>query len=114
MVSARERESQWSSSAGPSWTDRVTGSLVAQYGRWACGWRWARDEGEIGGGPITSWCCPSHSIASPDVTAARVGDALVEWREWLEELGTRFAGCALPASPGTTQHDAWERAVPNL
>jgi hypothetical protein len=76
------------------WETAITEALVARFGRWACGWRWARDEGTIGGGPVGAWCCPSHSLSTPEATADRIEDALGEWRRWLETLDARFATLA--------------------
>jgi hypothetical protein len=73
------------------WEDAITRALVGRYGRWACGWRWARGEGSVGGGVIQAWCCPSHSLSTPEETAKRAADGLLEWRAWLELLATRFA-----------------------
>ncbi|PWW63447.1 hypothetical protein DFQ13_104439 [Actinokineospora spheciospongiae] len=73
-----------------SWTDAMTAGLVAHHGPWVAGWRWARDEGEIGGGPITAWCCPEHSVTTPAETLARVDAAVREWRAWVERLAVEF------------------------
>ncbi|MEV7547948.1 cell filamentation protein Fic, partial [Streptomyces sp. NPDC089915] len=67
-------------------TDRVTALLVSRYGRWACGW----DHSNHFGGPVETWCCPSHSVAEARDTAERVVTCLLEWRDWLEDLAERF------------------------
>lgn len=95
-------------------TSEVTALLAARYGRWACGWDWAVGEGG-GGGVVTSWCCTSHSVGEPEVTAANVVASLLEWRDWLEELADRFEQLAPP--DGTDAEDrSWhlERAATRL
>jgi hypothetical protein len=74
----------------PSWETSITHALVREYGTWACGWRWARDEGSIGGGPVASWCCPSDSWTTREETAKRVQASLRDWRCWIEKLCSRF------------------------
>jgi hypothetical protein len=103
------------SAKSEAWEEAITIALVQRYGRWACGWRWAGDEGSIGGGPIHSWCCPSHSLSTPAETAARVKSALVEWRAWLELLATRFVELA-PREPTNTEvvSRSFEHAVVHL
>ncbi|MTD13383.1 hypothetical protein GIS00_05405 [Nakamurella sp. YIM 132087] len=68
----------------------MSDALVAAYGPWARGWRFSVDDGEFSTGPVTSWCCTYHSIASPEVTLVRVSLALVEWRSWLEHIRRTF------------------------
>ena len=115
LISLSDDSPSWEvRSARPGWSDSITRALVTQFGRWACGWRWARDEGEIGGGPVSYWCCSTHSIGTLDETLIRVAGALVEWREWLEQLAGRYEGFALPAEPSAAQLAAWERAVAQL
>ena len=92
-----------------SWEESITKALVERYGRWACGWRWARDEGSIGGGPVSAWCCPQHSWSTPAETAERVQAALGEWRGWIETLALRFAELG-PGSDGDVD-GAFEKAV---
>ena len=67
-------------------------AFVAAYGRWALGWRWARDEGSIGGGVVSSWCCHSHTVQghSDEAIATRAAAALREWRAWIERLVVLF------------------------
>ena len=89
--------------ASSAWTDSMTTALVGHYGSWAVGWRWAPDEGELGGGPVGVWCCPPHSIGGQDETLAKVAAALCDWRAWLTELAARFAAT-----------DDWHAAVLDL
>jgi hypothetical protein len=83
-----------------TWQGRVEQAIALAFARafgpWVNGWRWARDEGSIGGGPIGAWCCASHSVQprgerDPTPTAQRAARAVVEWRRWLETLQTTFA-----------------------
>ena len=104
----------WSHGAGRDWTDAMTRALVERFGRWVLGWRWAHDEGDIGGGPVGSWCCPRDSITSPDATLARVATALCEWRAWLEDLAERFDRYRLDSAPAQDRQDVWERAAVHL
>lgn len=94
-----------SAELGDVWTQWMTRALVGHYGRWVTGWRWARDEGELGGGPIGSWCCPAHSIGTAAQTIDRVVAAVREWRDWLVELAATFDRFPL---------SAWDRAVVEL
>lgn len=61
-----------------AWSDAMTRVLVEHYGPWAAGWRWARGEGDVDGGPVGAWCCPHDSIttaaATRDPRAGRLGD----------------------------------------
>ncbi|MFJ9753262.1 cell filamentation protein Fic, partial [Streptomyces chartreusis] len=92
----------------------MTEALVDHYGRWVLGWRWARDEGDIGGGPIGSWCCPRDSITSPEETLARVMAALCEWRAWLEALAEHFDRFRLDDVPVEDRRGVWESAAVDL
>lgn len=110
---------RWAAEVGARWGDAMTRALVGHYGAWAGGWRWARDEGDIDGGPVGAWCCPRHSITTPEATVAAVVAGLVEWRGWLEDLAERFARfLPLPAAgPDGGDHAraaACERAVAHL
>jgi hypothetical protein len=97
------------------WTDTVTGALVERFGPWAVGWRWARDEGEIGGGPVGAWCCPHDSLTAPEETAHRVLGALADWRAWLEELAALVDRLAPPpGADAPARRDAFERATVRL
>ncbi|MFG1694539.1 hypothetical protein [Nonomuraea sp. NPDC049309] len=60
------------------WADAMSYALVARYGRWVLGRRWSHDEGDFDGGPVGAWCCPGHSIGTPEETIARVAEALCE------------------------------------
>jgi hypothetical protein len=76
-------------------TDEVTARLAERFGPWVSGWRWARDEGDFGGGPVSSWCCPPHSYwreheRTLEPTGRRILAALGEWRAWIETLAARF------------------------
>lgn len=106
--------SEWSRSEGRPWADAMAYALVDHYGRWTVGWRWAHDEGDFDGGPVGSWCCPEHSITTPEETHARVADALCEWRAWLESLAGRFEAYPLSLADLDDQRILWERAARNL
>ncbi|MFE7108077.1 hypothetical protein ACFU98_15020 [Streptomyces sp. NPDC057575] len=58
----------------------MASALAEHCGRWTVGRRWAHDEGDFDEGPVGNWCCPSHSITTPEETLARVTAALCEWR----------------------------------
>ncbi|MCU0866180.1 MAG: Fic family protein [Planctomycetes bacterium] len=74
-------------------------AIVATCGPWAAGWRWCRDEGSLGGGVVSAWCCPLHSlVGGDDAIAARALDAVDEWRAWLVHLADVFE--ALRPRPG--------------
>ncbi|MFC0029962.1 hypothetical protein ACFFMM_10550 [Micromonospora chaiyaphumensis] len=93
------------------WLANVSAGLVDRYGRWAVGWRWSVGEGDLDGGPVGSWCCFSHSVTTPEATATTISAALVEWRDWLDDLAERFDRfLPLPAD----DLDGWERAVAHL
>ena len=91
------------------WVNDLTERLAGRYGQWALGWRWAHDEGEIGGGPVWAWCCATHSVTTPEQTLARVTAALLEWRRWLEELAGAFDRHTLDGD-----RLAWEQGVARL
>lgn len=72
--------------------DRV---IATHAGTWASGWTWAASE-PGGGGPVGGWCCEADSVFREDDeswrdTAARAFAALVDWRDFLEELAVVFA-----------------------
>ena len=93
------------------WLEKVSAGLVDRYGRWAVGWRWSVGEGDFDGGPVGSWCCFAHSVTTPAATATTIAAALVEWRDWLDDLAERFDRfLPLPAD----DLDGWERAVAHL
>ncbi|MFI0353039.1 hypothetical protein [Actinomadura sp. 9N407] len=105
----------WSHQAGQAWVEEMTRALAERYGRWALGWRWALDEGGLGGGPVGSWCCPRDSITTPAETLTRVVASLVEWRDWLEDLAERFE--RFPLDIGGPEEDrrlVWERGAAHL
>ncbi|PAZ09876.1 cell filamentation protein Fic [Streptomyces sp. SA15] len=106
--------SDWSWGEAELWADAMSHALVQRYGRWVVGWRWAHDEGDFDGGPVGNWCCPPHSITTPEETLARVVAALCEWREWLETLAGWFEAYPLELADVEDQQILWERAARNL
>lgn len=104
----------WSHREGQQWADAMTRALVERFGNWALGWRWAHDEGDIGGGPVDSWCCPRDSITTPDATVAAVAAALCEWRAWLEDLAAAFDRHRLDPVPAEQRQELWESAAVEL
>ncbi|MEU0183432.1 hypothetical protein ABZ312_19875 [Streptomyces sp. NPDC006207] len=114
VASANPAVSAWSRGEGKLWADAMSHVLVERYGRWAVGWRWAHDEGDFDGGPVGNWCCPRHSITTPDETLARVVAALCEWRGWLESLAGWFEAYPLDLAAVEDQRILWERAARNL
>lgn len=69
--------------------------VIARCGDWASGWRWAGDEGSIGGGVVHAWCCASHSIKGSDAEVVdRVVGGLQDWRAWLTHLADLFTHLA--------------------
>ncbi|QUX31132.1 hypothetical protein KGD83_11935 [Nocardiopsis akebiae] len=95
----------WSREVAGPWTLEMTRALAGRFGRWSVGWQWSRDGA---GGPVSGWCCPQHSITTPEETVQRVVDALCEWRTWLEELAELFE--RYPIGETDREH-AWERAA---
>jgi hypothetical protein len=93
------------------WLETVGTGLVDRYGQWTLGWRWSLGEADLDGGPIGSWCCFTHSVSTPEATAATISAALVEWHEWLGELAERFDRF-LPL--GVDDLVGWELAVAHL
>ncbi|MFD7985404.1 Fic family protein [Kitasatospora indigofera] len=104
----------WSQTEDRAWADAMSHALVEHYGRWSVGWRWAHDEGDFGGGPVGSWCCPRHSITTPQETLGRVAAGLSEWRAWMESLAGRFEAYPLDLSSIGEQRILWERAIHHL
>ncbi|MFH9959185.1 Fic family protein [Streptomyces roseolus] len=105
---------RWSHEEGGLWADAMSHALTERYGRWAVGWRWAHDEGDFGGGPVGHWCCPHHSLTTPEETLDRVVAALGEWRAWLESLADRFEAYPLDPSRIEEQRILWECAARHL
>ncbi|MGW4645837.1 Fic family protein [Kitasatospora sp. NPDC004289] len=99
---------------GDSWGDAMSHALARHYGDWALGWRWARAEGDVDGGPVGSWCCPPHSIGTPEQTLAKVTEALCEWRDWLEDLAAQFDAYPLELAEVEDRRDLWEDASRRL
>jgi hypothetical protein len=104
----------WAHTEGWEWAQAMTRALAGRYGRWSVGWRWAMDEGDLGGGPVGNWCCTLHSISTPEATLERVAASLCEWREWLEYLARWFDRYPLGTLPAESRRDAWERATTHL
>ncbi|GAB7035316.1 hypothetical protein AB0G35_06380 [Streptomyces sp. NPDC021749] len=86
--------------------------FLERYGTWARHWNWTVGEA---GGVVGSWCCGPVSVGTPDETAARAVAALLEWRDWLEELAARFRELA-PSPEATPEERSWhlERAAIRL
>lgn len=93
------------------WLESVSIGFIKRYGLWAVGWRWSVGEGDLDGGPVGHWCCFSHSVTTPEATAATVCASLIEWRDWLEDVAERFDRF-LPLA--VDDLDSWERAVARL
>ena len=104
----------WSHGEGTLWADAMSYALADRYGVWATGWRWAHDEGDLGGGPVGSWCCPRDSVTTPQETLDRVTAALCEWRAWLEDLAGWFERYPLDLASVDDQRIWWERSARNL
>lgn len=109
-----EDELRRSRPVGDVWVKEMTTALVERFGPWAAGWCWAHGEGDIGGGPVVSWCCPFHSIDTPGQTLRRVAAGLCEWRDWLEELAVRFDDFPLDAASADDRRRTWHRAAAHL
>jgi hypothetical protein len=106
--------STWDDGEGKLWADARSHSLAERHGQWAVGWRWAHDERDFDGGPVGNWCCPQHSITTPQETLARVVAALCEWRAWLESLAGWFEAYPLEPTAVADQRILWEQAARNL
>ncbi|WP_329419194.1 Fic family protein [Streptomyces sp. NBC_01693] len=104
----------WCRGEAEPWADAVTYAFVRRYGIWTVGWRWAHDEGDFDGGPVGHWCCPMHSVTTPEETVARVTAALCEWREWTESLARWFDTYPLDMAAVEDQRILWERTARNL
>ncbi|MFI5984009.1 hypothetical protein ACIBEA_24375 [Streptomyces sp. NPDC051555] len=97
--------------------DPVTELMASRYGRWACGWNWSVGEGDVDGGVVDAWCCAGHTVTTPDATAPLAVAALLEWRDWIEDLAERFSALAPPSrSDASCDVDPWywERACTRL
>ena len=74
--------------------DAIDRALIAEYGMWVAGWRWASSEPGCGG-LVQAWCCADHSLLcdgeSTESSVARVVDAVKDWRAILEQLAELFA-----------------------
>ncbi|MBW8481060.1 Fic family protein [Actinomadura parmotrematis] len=103
--------SAWTQNVAEPWADAMSYALAHRYGRWALGWRWALGEGDFDGGPVGSWCCPSHSVTTTEETLDRVVAALLEWRGWLESLAGWFAVHPLEADALDDRRVLWERTA---
>ncbi|MDG4800978.1 hypothetical protein [Micromonospora sp. WMMD980] len=64
-----------------AWNAAMTDALMDHYGPWAYGWHW---------GPRSLWHYFSQIITSGPETLARVAAAIVDRRQWLEEVAERF------------------------
>ncbi|WP_329043433.1 Fic family protein [Streptomyces sp. NBC_00178] len=104
----------WTRDKAQPWADAMSRALVLHYGRWVAGWRWSNDEGDVGGGPVSHWCCPRDSVSTPDETLDRVVAAVTEWRDWLESLAGRFEAYPLVLADVEDQRILWECAARNL
>ncbi|WP_228919646.1 hypothetical protein [Streptomyces sp. DH20] len=75
-------------------------------------------EGDTDGGIVDVWCCARHSVTTADTTAPMAVAALLQWRNWIEDLAERFSALAppshsaVPASSVDPWH--WERACTRL
>jgi len=92
-------------------------ALLAKYGAWAAGWRWAASE-PGGGGPIRAWCCARDSLLrsddpGPKASVDRVVGALQEWRNFLGELARIFRTLR-DADAGVPIQQAVEHAAARL
>jgi Fic/DOC family len=97
--------------------ESIDRALIAAYGTWAAGWRWAASE-PGGGGPVNGWCCADHSLLKEDDSGAtasidRVIAALSEWRAFLVELASLFATLHV-ATADLAIGDAVEHAAARL
>lgn len=71
--------------------DRVDRALLAEFGPWIAGWRWAASE-PGSGGPVRTYCCAEDSLkGSPEEMTACVVAAASDWRARLEDLGREFS-----------------------
>jgi hypothetical protein len=97
---------------GEYWCENQVDAIIRErYGNWAQGWNWCYRHG----GVIGSWVTGATSVTTPEETAARVVAALLEWREWLEQLAETFAQLA-PSPEASPEERSWhlERASVRL
>lgn len=67
--------------------DAIDRALLAAYGPWIAGWRFAAESG----GFVKSYCCSAHSLVGPRArVATRIVGAVREWRYRLEHLAREF------------------------
>lgn len=104
----------WIRDQAKPWADAMSHELVEHLGRWSLGWRWAHAEGDFDGGPVGNWCCPRHSVTTPEETLSRVSAALCEWRGWLEDLAAWFESYPLDLAAVEDQRILWERTARKL
>lgn len=97
-----------------AWQQAMTGALVKRYGRWAAGWS-ARMAGRTADGALVlRWDGARNSITTPEETLVAVAGALLDWREFLEDLSEIFTGhLPLPAEPRAAAA-AWEATTASL
>jgi hypothetical protein len=104
--------------------DDLDSALIAAYGAWIAGWRWASSE-PGGGGPVRAWCCAPHSLLpeveldsgatereAPDLSVLRVVAAVRDWRAFLERLNALFA--ELPEPRGESKARDVEHAAARI
>jgi len=74
--------------------ENIDRALIATYGMWAAGWRWAASEPGCGG-LVRAWCCAADSLLQPREPRVRsiemVVAAVADWRAVLEQLSILFA-----------------------
>jgi hypothetical protein len=90
----------------------IDAALIAEYGFWAAGWRWASSE-PGGGGPVHAYCCAQHSLREGHGATDIVVTALCDWRQWLETLAIRFTELRR-AHEGLALAEATDRAAASL
>ncbi|MGW3328039.1 hypothetical protein [Streptomyces virginiae] len=75
-------------------------------------------EGDVDGGVVDVWCCASHSATTGDATAPLIVAALLEWRDWIEDLAERFSVLSPPSQSEVSSSPVdpwiWERACTRL
>ena len=97
-----------------TWTIAMSIGLIEHYGRWAAGWVEPVAGHANGGGVTRGWCCASDSITTPEQTLAAVAGALIDWREYLEELAEHFARLLPMPDEPRAAFTAWETAIGDL